>query len=111
MARPYGVGLLIGGVDSKGPQLYQTDPSGTYTEWQADAIGSGQETAMTTITEQYHSNMTIAEAQKLILQTLKNVMEEKISVDNVEVSVIRSDTKKLSGLTSAEIQAIIETLA
>lgn len=33
MARPYGVALLIGGVDENGPQLYQTDPSGTYTQW------------------------------------------------------------------------------
>lgn len=30
MARPYGVALLIAGVDEKGPQLYQTDPSGTF---------------------------------------------------------------------------------
>jgi len=30
MARPYGVALLIAGVDEDGPQLYQTDPSGTY---------------------------------------------------------------------------------
>jgi 20S proteasome subunit alpha 5 len=51
MSRPYGVALLIGGVDENGPQLYQTDPSGTYCEWQADAIGSGQETAMTALKE------------------------------------------------------------
>jgi 20S proteasome subunit alpha 5 len=30
MARPYGVALLIGGVDDNGPQLFQTDPSGTF---------------------------------------------------------------------------------
>lgn len=29
MSRPYGVALLIAGVDENGPQLYQTDPSGT----------------------------------------------------------------------------------
>ena len=46
MSRPYGVALLLGGVDERGPQLYATDPSGTYTEWQANAIGAGQETAM-----------------------------------------------------------------
>ena len=51
MARPYGVALLIGGVDENGPQLYQTDPSGTYTQWQADAIGSGHETSMTYLKE------------------------------------------------------------
>ena len=28
-ARPFGVGLLIAGVDKNGPALYQTDPSGT----------------------------------------------------------------------------------
>ena len=33
MARPYGVALLIAGVDEEGPHLYQTDPSGTYFEW------------------------------------------------------------------------------
>ena len=33
MSRPYGVALLLGGVDERGPQLYATDPSGTYTEW------------------------------------------------------------------------------
>ena len=33
MARPYGVALLVAGVDEDGPQLFQTDPSGTYFEW------------------------------------------------------------------------------
>jgi len=51
MARPYGVALLIAGVDENGPQLYQTDPSGTFLQWQARAIGSGGETAMTHIKE------------------------------------------------------------
>ena len=54
MARPYGVALLIAGVDEKGPQLFQTDPSGTYLQWQARAIGSGGETAMQFIKEGYY---------------------------------------------------------
>lgn len=33
MARPYGVALLVAGVDERGPQLYQTDPSGTFLQW------------------------------------------------------------------------------
>ena len=67
MSRPYGVALLLGGVDERGPQLYATDPSGTYTEWQANAIGAGQETAMQTVKEQYHSQMSLEEAEKMIL--------------------------------------------
>jgi 20S proteasome subunit alpha 5 len=39
MSRPYGVALLIAGIDENGPSLYQTDPSGTMIEYQAKGIG------------------------------------------------------------------------
>ncbi|ETO23818.1 hypothetical protein RFI_13350, partial [Reticulomyxa filosa] len=39
--RPFGLSTLIGGwnVDGKTVQLYQTTPSGIYSEWKANAIG------------------------------------------------------------------------
>jgi 20S proteasome alpha/beta subunit len=39
--------------------------------------------------------MTLAEAEKLVVSTLKQVMEEKMSVENCEVCVIRADNQKL----------------
>lgn len=111
MSRPYGVALLIGGVDENGPQLFQTDPSGTYCEWQADAIGSGQETAMTQLKEQYHSNMSLAEAEKMVLQVLKGNMEERICKDNVEVMVVRSDNRQCERRTPEEMERVIATLS
>jgi 20S proteasome subunit alpha 5 len=111
MARPYGVALLVAGVDEKGPQLYQTDPSGTFLQWSARAIGSGGETAMTYIKESYHSNMTLVEAEKLTLQVLKNVMEEKIQKDNVELAIVRTDTKLLETRPQDYVEGIIRTLA
>ena len=46
MSRPFGVALLLAGNDKKkGPCLYHTDPSGTYTEYNAKAIGSASEGA------------------------------------------------------------------
>ena len=110
MARPYGVALLIGGVDENGPQLYQTDPSGTYFQWSARAIGSGGDTAMSTLKENYHTNMTLKEAETLVLKTLKQVMEEKISVDTAEVAVIRADTKKMELRTGEQIEQILASL-
>jgi len=50
---------------------------------------------MTALKESYHSNMTLAEAEKLILKILKQVMEEKISMDTVEICVIKADSKTL----------------
>ena len=65
---------------------------------------------MSTLKENYHSNITLAEAEKLTLKTLKQVMEEKISVDTVEVCVIRTDTKALEYRSAEQINAILETL-
>jgi len=111
MARPYGVALLIAGVDENGPQLYQTDPSGTFQQWQARAIGSGGETAMTLVKEQYHSNMTLVEAERLVLTVLKSVMEEKISLENVELQVVRTDSRRLESRNAEYVDNIIKSLA
>jgi 20S proteasome alpha/beta subunit len=47
-SRPFGVALLIAGWDA-GAVLYQTDPSGTFAEFSAKAIGSGSEGAQTAL--------------------------------------------------------------
>jgi len=88
MARPFGVSLLVGGVDRDGPVLYHTDPSGAYIRFQAKAIGAGSEGAQTQLQEQYNKSMKLHEAQKLAFDVLKQVMEEKISAINVEMAVI-----------------------
>ena len=43
MSRPFGVALLVAGWDKHGPALYHTDPSGTFTRFDAKAIGAGSE--------------------------------------------------------------------
>jgi len=50
MSRPFGVALLVAGWDEDaGYQLYHTDPSGTFVQYQAKAIGSGSEGAQTSL--------------------------------------------------------------
>ena len=47
-SRPFGVALLLAGVDKDGtPSLFSTDPSGTYLQYDAKSIGSGSEGAET----------------------------------------------------------------
>ncbi|KAJ3171350.1 proteasome component pup2 [Geranomyces variabilis] len=119
MSRPFGVALLIAGIDEKGPQLFHTDPSGTFMRYDAKAIGSGSEGAQSELQEQYHKSLTLEEAKVLSLKVLKQVMEEKLSSTNVQIAVVVPITddftnKKKGGfsfLTEAECQAVIDQLA
>jgi proteasome subunit alpha 4 (EC:3.4.25.1) len=39
--RPNGVSMIIAGIDQKGEAIYVVDPSGTYVQFTAVAIGAG----------------------------------------------------------------------
>lgn len=46
--------LLVAGVDSEnGPALFHTDPSGTFVQYEAKAIGAGSEGAQSTLQDKY----------------------------------------------------------
>lgn len=107
MSRPFGVSLLIAGVDEKGPQLWQTDPSGTYTRYDAQAIGGGAEAAAGVFQSSYYHGMSLEKAENLAITILKQVMEDKLTKENIEVAVVRADDGKLHIYDPATIQSII----
>lgn len=110
MSRPFGVALLMAGYDKKeGPKLFFSDPSGTYLEYKAKAIGAGSEGAQATLQDKYKEDMTLADAQDLALEILKQVMEDKINTLNVEMASITS--KGFSLLSAEELDVVIRRLA
>jgi 20S proteasome subunit alpha 5 len=90
MSRPFGVALLIAGYDERGSQLYFSDPSGTYLQYKAKAIGAGSEGAQSTLQDRYRDEMTLLQAEDLAFEVLKQVMEEKITNVNIEVASVTS---------------------
>jgi 20S proteasome subunit alpha 5 len=110
MSRPFGVALLIAGYDElDGPQLFFSDPSGTFVRYKAKAIGAGSEGAQSNLLESYNENMTLEEAEELALSTLKQVMEEKISTENVELARVVPD-KGFHIATTEEVGVVLERL-
>jgi 20S proteasome subunit alpha 5 len=88
MSRPFGVSLLLAGVDGRGPQLFHTDPSGTFVQYEAHAIGQGSEGAVSVLQEKYNKSMTLAQAQALVTRVLADVMEEKLTSTNFEMVTV-----------------------
>lgn len=109
MSRPFGVALLIAGIDELGPQLYHTDPSGTSIRYDAKAIGSGSEAAQSELQDKWHKQMTLQEAQILTLRVLKQVMEEKLDQHNVQVAQVTAE-KGFEILDETNLKTVIELM-
>ncbi|ANZ76381.1 BA75_03387T0 [Komagataella pastoris] len=92
MSRPFGVALLVAGFDDqKGPQLYHAEPSGTFYRYDAKAIGSGSEGAQQELQNEYHSSLTLKDAELLTLKILKQVMEEKLDSKNAQLAIVTKE--------------------
>ncbi|NXB70441.1 PSA5 protein, partial [Donacobius atricapilla] len=108
-SRPFGVALLFGGVDEKGPQLFHMDPSGTFVQCDARAIGSASEGAQSSLQEVYHKSMTLKEAIKSSLVILKQVMEEKLNATNIELATVEPGMK-FHMYTKEELEEVIKDI-
>lgn len=104
-SRPFGVSLLVAAYDG-GPQLYSIDPSGSYLRYKAHAIGSAQEVVEAVLEREYDEEETRENTIRKALQILKDVMKDKISRNNVEVSVV--DANGIDMLTADQIADYIE---
>jgi len=88
--RPFGVGLLVGGVDSRGSRLFETEPSGTMIEWKAHAIGRGAERAKKILNSKYKDDLPLEKAIKLVIEALK-AAEKGVKAENIDLTVIKKN--------------------
>ncbi|KAH9252069.1 hypothetical protein BASA81_010051 [Batrachochytrium salamandrivorans] len=90
--RPYGVGLLVAGYDRNGPHLFETDPSGLFTEFQAIAIGSRSQSARTYF-ERHLEAFADASVEDLVTHALRALQgaaanDTNLSPVNVTLAVV-----------------------
>jgi len=92
--RPYGVGLLVGGVGSSGARLFETEPSGTMIEWKAHSIGRGAEKAKKALEREYKAGMDKDKGLKLLLKALK-AGEKDVRPETIEIMHVGKKSTKL----------------
>jgi len=96
--RPFGTALLIGGVDTRGIHLYETDPSGALMAYHAGSIGSGRNMVMEIFEEKYKENMTLNQSIKLATEGIMAAMEGEVKPSNIEIGIVttKQPFKKVS---------------
>lgn len=108
--RPFGVSLIIAGVDTEGAQIFVTEPSGAFLEWKATAIGSGKPQAMDLFEREYEPTKSMEDTILLSLNVLRKSMDSEMTSSNIEVVVITTEGGKFNRLTPEEVESYIERL-
>ena len=109
-ARPFGVALLFAGIEDGEPRLFETDPSGTPSEWQATAIGNGREQIMSHLEEQYGEDLTLGDGVALALEALALSKDEALDPVGVDVATADAETGTFSRLDDEEIAGYVDAI-
>lgn len=94
-ARPFGISLLVAGVAGSEWQLFETDPSGAFTQCHASAIGMKKKEVEEIFEKKYEINMSKDEAIKLALSSLNSVADGKTKAEHVDMTIIEKKVEKV----------------
>ena len=100
--RPFGCALFFIAIDSTGPQIFTTSPSGIYRPYKAYALGSGETRAREYIQNNYKEDMSFKEIIDLALNTIKESIDEELSKEIIRMSYIKSSEDNIFKMCSKE---------
>ncbi len=107
-ARPFGVALMIAGINNKDPELFTSDITGNYFSYNANAIGENDDKIKEKLRERYSKESTIKKGVKLSLEIFEEVREKKFNINKFELVYIKSDEGKLKRLEGVEIKEFVK---
>lgn len=107
-ARPFGVALLIAGMNKKVPQLFTSDITGNYFSYYANSIGENDEKIKKILRKRYIKNLNLKKGIKLALEIYKEIQENKFDIEKFELVYIESKTGKQKRIEGEEIKNFIK---
>ena len=102
--RPNGVSLIIAGIDQKGESIYVTDPSGTYVQYAAVAIGAGSDDVNSFLEKHYNSEMSLDDAASLAIAAINLKAEQKEGVNHIKMAKITTQTSSFEKVSEQDLQ-------
>ena len=103
--RPFGVALIIAGVDEKDSVIYLTDPSGTYISYDAVAIGAGSDEVTSFLEKSFKTDLSLDEAGALAVASIYLASDEKEGTNHIKMSLISKENKLFENLSEDKISS------
>jgi len=104
--RPFGVSLMVAGINGKKPELYTSDITGNYLIYYANAIGENDEKIKEILRKKYKTELTIKEGVKLALDIFKEIQGKKFNLSRFELAYIKSDKGRVIRVEGEKIKEL-----
>lgn len=105
--RPFGVSIIIAGIDADGPKLFETDPTGIYFQFRATVIGEGEQEIEEILSQEYSDKLTIEEGLKLALGALNKVLDKNFNVDRVDAAYITNEERMFTKVKKDRLEKLL----
>ncbi|WP_142856519.1 archaeal proteasome endopeptidase complex subunit alpha [Salinigranum halophilum] len=109
-ARPFGVALLIAGVENGTPRLYETDPSGTPYEWKAVSIGANRGDLQEYLEESYADDLSLDDGVELALKAIASTNDDELAPEGVDVAKVPVDEPMFEELSNDHVESHLAEL-
>ena len=106
--RPFGVSLLIGGVDEDGLKLFETDPTGLFYQFKATVIGEGELEIDEILHKEYRDTMTVEEGLVLAVKALKKVLDDKLNAERIDTAYILEKKRVVEKFSKDKIKKMLK---
>ncbi|MEK6968089.1 MAG: archaeal proteasome endopeptidase complex subunit alpha [Nanoarchaeota archaeon] len=106
--RPFGVSLLIAGIDQTGPKLFETDPTGIFFQYKATVIGEGETEIEDMLHKTYKDDLTVDEAIKLGIKHLSDFLNKDFSIERIDCAYIKQPECIFTRMSRKKIDAVYE---
>jgi len=103
-ARPFGVSMIVAGLNAKKPELFTSDITGNYFSYHANAIGENDEKMKEILREKYHHDLTIKKGVKLALEIFEQVQGSKFKISRFELAFIKIGENKIEKVEGEKLK-------
>lgn len=107
-ARPFGVSIMIGGVNKGKASLYASEVYGNFFSYKANAIGENDEKVKEILRQDYKEGMSIEEGIKFCMKIFKDVLGKNFDISRFESGYIKIDEEKLVRLQGEDLKKFVK---
>jgi len=107
-ARPYGISMMVAGVNKKKVHLYSSDVTGNFFAYRANAIGENDERIKEVLRKDYREGISIDEGIRFSLKIFKDILGKNFDVNRFEVGIIKLSSQKLEKMQGDQLKRFVK---